>query len=230
MGIKKFDSKDLLAKAAADYIVELSAASIKESGQFSIALSGGTTPAVLFALLVKPPYVNQIDWKKTFIFWGDERAVPLDSPQNNAHNAKEDLLNHIDIPAENVFPIPTNLPPAEAAIRYENILKQFFKSDLPKFDLILLGMGDNGHAASLFPHTTILHEQQAIVKEVWVEEVNMNRISFTAPLINNARHILFLVAGKDKEDMLHKVLEGDYKPEDYPAQLIKGAKWFVSVE
>ena len=229
MQIKKFDSKDLLAKATADYMVELSAASIKERGQFSIALSGGTTPAVLFALLAKPPYVNQIDWKKTFVFWGDERAVPLDSPQNNAHNAKEDLLNHIDIPAENIFPIPTNLPPAEAAIRYENTLKHFFKSDLPKFDLILLGMGDNGHTASLFPHTTILHETQAIVKEVWVEEVNMDRISFTAALINNARHILFLVAGKDKADMLHKVLEGEYKPEDYPAQLIKGAEWFVSI-
>jgi 6-phosphogluconolactonase len=229
MQIKKFNSKDLLAKAAADYILELSAVAIKERGQFSIALSGGTTPAVLFALLVKPPYVNQIDWKKTFVFWGDERAVPLGSPQNNAHNAKKDLLNHIDIPAENVFPIPTNLPPAEAAVRYENTVKFFFKSDLPKFDLILLGMGDNGHTASLFPHTTILHEQQAIVKEVWVEEVNMDRISFTAPLINNARHILFLVAGKDKADMLHKVLEGEYKPEDYPAQLIKGAEWFVSI-
>ena len=230
MALKKFDSKDMLAKAAADYIVELAAESIKTHGQFTIALSGGTTPAVLFALLAKDPYVNQINWKKTFVFWGDERAVPLDSPQNNAHNAKEDLLNDIDIPAENIFPVPTNLPPAEAAIRYENILKQFFKSDLPKFDLILLGMGDNGHTASLFPHTTILHEQHAIVKEVWVEEVNMDRISFTAPLINNARHILFLIAGKDKADMLHKVLEGEYRPEDYPAQLIKGAEWFVSVE
>lgn len=229
MALRKFDSKDMLARAAADYIVELAAESVHAHGQFTIALSGGTTPAVLFALLVKPPYIDKIDWKKTFIFWGDERVVPLDSPQNNAHNAKADLLDHIDIPAENVFPIPTNLPPAEAAIRYENILKQFFKADLPKFDLILLGMGDNGHMASLFPHTTILHETHAIVKEVWVEEVNMERISFTAPLINNAKHILFLVAGKDKEDMLNKVLEGEYKPEDYPAQLIRGASWFVSV-
>lgn len=230
MAIKKFDSKEALALAAADYIAELSAASIKEEGQFTIALSGGTTPAALFALLVKEPYVNSIDWKNTFIFWGDERAVPLDSPQNNAHNAKEIWLDQIDIPEENIFPILSNLAPADAAADYEANLKTFFKTDLPKFDLILLGMGDNGHTASLFPHTSILHEKDAIVKEVWVEEVNMDRISFTAPLINNAKHILFLVAGKDKADMLHKVLEGEYRPEDYPAQMIKGAEWFVSVD
>ena len=124
--------------------------------------------------------------------------------------------------------IPVNETPKNAAIYYEATVKIFFKTDKPVFDLIMLGMGDNGHTASLFPHTTILHEEKALVKEVYVNEIKMDRISFTAPLINSAKHILFLVAGKEKESMLKKVLEGDYKPYEYPAQLIKNAEWFIS--
>lgn len=225
-----FESAGAVAKAAADYIVKLSGQSILENGKFTIALSGGSTPSALFALLANEDYRNVIDWKNVYVFWGDERCVPLNDKSNNSHVAKEILLNNVPVPLENVFPVPTDLHPANAAARYERILKLFFHSELPQFDLIMLGMGDNGHTASLFPHTTILHEQTAIVKDVYVEEVHMHRISFTAPLINNAKHILFLVAGKDKAPMLKTVLEGSYEPDNYPAQMIKGAEWFVSVE
>ena len=129
---------------------------------------------------------------------------------------------------KNIFIIPVDESPVNAAIYYEATIKIFFKSDKPVFDLILLGMGDNGHTASLFPHTTILQETKSLVKEVYVDEVKMYRLSFTAPLINNAKHILFLVSGNHKQPMLKKVLEGDYKPEEYPAQLIKNGEWFIS--
>ncbi len=223
-----FKNIDALAEAAAERILTLSKEAIKESGRFTIALSGGTTPATLFKLLATPHYSNAIDWKKVFVFWGDERCISVDSDQNNSHNAKLLLLDKVDIPSGNIFPVPVNEEPSIAAKHYEESIKRFFGSNEPRFDLILLGMGDNGHTASLFPHTTVLQETTALVKEIYVEEVKMDRITFTAPFINNAKHILFLVAGKDKAPMLKLVLEGEYKPEEYPAQLIKDAQWFIS--
>jgi 6-phosphogluconolactonase len=225
--IVKYKSVDLLAIAAADFFVKLAASSIKKNGKFMVALSGGSTPNSMYALLAEDAYSKKVDWKNVCIFWGDERCVPMNSNQNNSYQAKKILLNNIPIPKENIFPIPVKLAPAEAAAHYEETIKQFFKTDLPKFDLIFLGMGDNGHTASLFPHTSILAEKKAIVKEVYVEEIKMDRISFTAPLINNASNILFLVAGKEKTSMLQKVLKGPYLPKEYPAQLIKNARWFV---
>ena len=226
--ISYFDDPAQLAKVAADLIADLSADAIRERGRFTIALSGGNTPATLYALLAQEPYRSRIDWKKFYFFWGDERCVPACSKDNNSHNAKKALLDRVPVPAENIFPIQVNLPPAEAAAEYMQTLEDFFKDPNPKFDLILLGMGDNGHTASLFPHTTILHETKATVKEVNVEEVKMFRISFTAPLINHAAHILFLVAGKDKALMLKTVLAGPFEPDNYPAQLIKNADWYIS--
>ena len=225
--IERFNDPQEMAKAAADIIVKISAASIKERNRFSIALSGGNTPAILYALLAQQPYRDKIDWQRIFIFWGDERCVPANSKDNNSHNAKRDLLDHVPLPPENIFPVPVELTPEMAAAEYDQTLKDFFKDQLPQFDLILLGMGDNGHTASLFPHTNILHDTGALVKEVFVEEVNMWRISFTAPLINHAAHILFLVAGKEKEHMLKTVLDGPYRPDDYPAQLIRNATWLI---
>ncbi len=226
--ISYFDTPALMAKAAADLIVSLSADAIKKRGRFTIALSGGNTPAKLYALLAQEPYRRSIDWKKVYFFWGDERCVRTDSNDNNSYNAKKALLNHVPVPAENIFPVPVDLSHAEAALQYAQTLNNFFKEPTPKFDLILLGMGDNGHTASLFPHTTILHETKAIVKDVYVEEVKMYRISFTASLINHAAHILFLIAGKDKASILKTVLEGPFEPENYPAQIIKNADWYIS--
>ena len=226
--ITQFDNAELLAKAAADYFIQLANEAIQLKGKFTVALSGGNTPAAMYKLLATDFYSQQIEWKKCYFFWGDERCVPLTDVNNNSFNAKNILLNKVPVPKKNIFVIPVDESPVNAAIYYEATIKIFFKTDNPSFDLILLGMGDNGHTASLFPHTTILKETKALVKELYVDEIKMNRISFTPPLINNAKHILFLVAGKDKEPMLKKVLEGAYIPDEYPAQLIQNAEWFIS--
>jgi 6-phosphogluconolactonase len=230
--ISLFKDEDALSKAAADFIVALAAKKITENGKFTIALSGGNTPSNLFKLLATPAYSKQINWKNTFIFWGDERYVPVDDDRNNSHIAKKLLLNNVAIPAENIFIVPVKMPPSKAALHYEQTLKVFFKNQHPVFDLILLGMGDNGHTASLFPGTPILHEKKALVQDVYVEEVDMTRISFTAPLINSASNIMFLISGKPKAAMLHTVLETKKDIEKYPAQMIKAAKgnklyWYI---
>ena len=227
--ITYFDNADLLATAAAEYFIKIAQEAIALKGKFTVALSGGNTPAAMYKLLATDFYSEQIDWKKCYFFWGDERCVSLNDKDNNSFNAKNILLDKVPVPKKNVFIIPVNESPVNAAIYYEATIKIFFKTDKPVFDLILLGMGDNGHTASLFPHTNILKEEKKLVKEVYVAELKMDRVSFTVPLINNAKHILFLVAGKDKQPMLKKVLEGSYEPEEYPAQLIKNAAWFVSV-
>ena len=223
-----FDNADLLAKAAAEYFIKLADEAIKLKGKFTVALSGGNTPAAMYKLLSTEFYINRIDWKNIYFFWGDERCVALNDKNNNSYNAKNILLDKVSIPKKNIFIIPVDESPVNAAIYYEATIKTFFKTDKPVFDLILLGMGDNGHTASLFPNTTILQEAKALVKEVYVDEIKMDRISFTAPLINNAKHILFLVTGKEKQQMLKTVLEGKYEPEKFPAQMIKNAEWFVS--
>jgi 6-phosphogluconolactonase len=226
--ITYFNNTDLLAKAAAEYFIKIAKEAIELKGKFTVALSGGSTPGTMYQLLTDNFYNQQIEWKKCYFFWGDERCVPLNDKDNNAFTAKNILLDKVFVPKKNIFIVPVDESPVNAAIYYEATIKIFFKTDSPSFDLILLGMGNNGHTASLFPNTTILHEQKALVKEVYVNEIKMNRISFTAPLINNAKHILFLVAGAEKDTMLKKVLEGDYKPDEYPAQLIKNAEWFIS--
>ena len=226
--VTHFDNAELLAKAAAEYFIQSVNEAIQLKGKFAVALSGGNTPAAMYKLLATDFYSQQVDWKNCYFFWGDERCVPLNDKDNNSFNAKNILLDKVPVPKKNIFIIPVDESPVNAAIYYEATIKIFFKTDKPVFDLILLGMGDNGHTASLFPHTTILQETKALVKEVYVDEIKMNRVSFTAPLINNAKHILFLVAGKEKESMLKKVLEGEYKPDEYPAQLIQNAEWFLA--
>jgi 6-phosphogluconolactonase len=227
--ITNFDSAELLAEAAANYFVMLANENIEKNGKFTVALSGGNTPMALYKSLASPTFNNQIDWKKVFVFWGDERCVPLDSSENNAFNAKNDLLNKIKIPAKNIFIIPVEETPVNAAIYYEATIKIFFKTDKPIFDLILLGMGDDGHTASLFPFSTILQEKNKLVKEVFLADKNMWRVSFTAPLINQASHTLFLVVGKAKASMLDIILNGEKNIEKYPAQVIEDAEWLVSV-
>ena len=230
--ISVFENENLLSEAAADFLVSLSAENIKKNGKFSIALSGGKTPSTLFSLLATPKYNNAINWQQVFVFWGDERCVPADDENNNSYVAKQLLLNKVALPQKNIFTVPVNMPPAKAAHHYEQTLKIFFKTQFPLLDMILLGMGTNGHTASLFPKTPILKDTTALVKEVFVKEAGLHRISFTVPMINNAKNILFLVTGKEKASMLHTVLEGKYEPVKYPAQLVKPARgnklfWFV---
>ena len=193
--LKVFQTEDELNKSAVEFIIAISNKSLAAKGKFIIALSGGQTPEKLYSLLAELPFHEQIQWKKTFIFWGDERCVPLEDERNNAHRAKSILLGKVDIPLANIHFIPVNLSPAEAANKYEKGLKDFFGKDPLRFDLILLGLGENGHTASLFPGTKLIDEQSEGIREVYVEEEKMFRVTMTAPLIDQAHHILFLVTG-----------------------------------
>jgi 6-phosphogluconolactonase len=227
--VTHFDNLELLSQAAANYFVKLANDNIEKKGKFTVALSGGNTPMALYKLLASSIYSNQLNWKKVFIFWGDERCVALDSTNNNAFNAKNILLDKVPIPKKNIFIIPVDETPSNAAIYYEATIKIFFKTDKPVFDLILLGMGDDGHTASLFPHSNILQEKNKLVKEVFLAEKNTWRVSLTEPIINAAVHKLFLIAGKAKASMLDTILHGEKDYKKYPAQIIVDAEWFVAV-
>jgi len=229
--IQIFESTSQLFKTTADFILELSERSIKEKGRFTIALSGGNTPKKLYELLAKPPYIKKINWKNVFVFWSDERCVPASDEENNSHMAFLALLNNVPVPAENIFPVPVNFGPSKASIRYEQMIKSFFKTSKPSFDLILLGLGEDGHTASLFPGTEILLENKALVKQVFLKNKKSYRISFTVPLINNAKHVLFLVTGIEKSVIIQKLMLKPVKRNIFPAQLIKPLKgdlhWFL---
>lgn len=215
-----FPTAAALAKAAADLMIKISKQAIESRGRFVVSLSGGTTPENLFALLAKPPYREQILWNKTFIFWGDERFVPSDDKRNNANRATALLLDHIDIPAININPIPVDLNPDEAAKNYEAVITNFFGKEPPRFDLIFLGLGEDGHTASLFPGTDVVFENSQLVKEVYAAEQQMFRISMTPALINQARNIAFLVEGEKKAEILKTVLSAPQQPNKFPAQVI----------
>ena len=218
--ILMYDDKTVLEKAVAEKIILLAKKSITHHGKFSIALSGGSTPEGLYKLLATPFYANQLCWNKIFIFWGDERCVPMNDKRNNGFAAVNLLLHRVPVPLENIFRINTNLQPAQAALNYESEIKKHFNQALPSFDLILLGMGTNGHTASLFPNTDILKENVLLVKEVYVKEDNLWRVSFTVPIINNADHIIFMVSGKEKASMLQIIINGKKNTEAFPAQLV----------
>lgn len=222
-----FQTSESLAQAAADLMIKISIEAIESRGRFVVALSGGSTPESLFALLSKPPYRDQILWDQTFIFWGDERVVPSSSELNNAYRAKTLLLDKIIIPPINIYSIPVELEPAKAANEYESNLKKFFGKDSPSFDLIFLGLGENGHTASLFPYTDVVFENVKLVKEVYVAEQRMFRITMTPLLINQAHNIIFLVEGEKKAEILKTVLMGPQQPDKFPAQVISPEDGFI---
>jgi 6-phosphogluconolactonase len=219
--LKVFSTAEAMNESTARLLLDLAEKSVKERGRFVLCLSGGNTPLGLYTLLSMKPFSELVPWKRTYIFFGDERCVPSDDERNNAYMATSALLSKIDLPLSNIFPIPVDLPPAEAAKKYEESLQRFFGEEVPRIDLILLGLGDNGHTASLFPGTAVLSEKSRWVKEVYVDELNMYRITMTIPLINKARHVLFLVTGEDKSQILKTVLTAPFQPEKYPAQLIR---------
>ena len=232
--LQVFPTSYELNSAAVAFIIEAANEAIGVRGHFSIALSGGHTPEQLYALLAEAPYCDQMPWEKTFVFWGDERCVPIDDKRNNAYMAKLALLDKVNIPIENIHPIPINLTPADAAKKYEEELNIFFKDEPKHFDLILLGLGTNGHTASLFPGTPVVNEQTVGIREVYLPDDKMYRITMTAPLINLACNILFLVTGTEKTAILKAVLTGHYTPTLYPAQLIQPPEgilhWFADRE
>jgi 6-phosphogluconolactonase len=193
-------------------------------------LSGGNSPKHLYALLASGKYRERIPWKKIFFFFSDERFVPADDPQSNYRMAKETLFDPVGIPQRQVFAVDTSVSPSASARAYEEAIRRYFDADY-RIDLILLGLGDNAHTASLFPHADILNEKRSLVKAFFVQEVNQFRITFTAPLINHARAIAFLAYGAGKADAVFHTLREPYNPQEYPAQLIQPdagtVHWFL---
>jgi 6-phosphogluconolactonase len=213
-----------LFDAAAEEVVRAANEAVNERGKFTIALSGGSTPKSLFNLLATNARAT-LPWDRMYFFWGDERHVPPTDPDSNYRMADETMLSKIPVPATNVFRVEAENPSAEgAADAYEKTLRKFFQleaGDLPRFDLILLGMGPDGHTASLFPGTAALQEKKRLVVANWVEKLKTHRLSFTLPVLNAGRSVAFLVSGMDKATMLRTVLEEDVPAEQYPAKLVK---------
>jgi 6-phosphogluconolactonase len=196
---------------AAERFIGLASAAISERGHFFVALSGGSTPRPVYALLAEEPFVSRVDWTRVHVFWGDERCVPPDHPDSNYRMASRALLDHVPIPAENVHRIQGELLPQEAALVYRAELREVLGDDR-RFDLILLGMGTDGHTASLFPGAMALEERERDVVAVYVEKRTAWRVTLTLPLINAARHVMFLVSGAGKAPLLARVRAGDPLP------------------
>lgn len=204
-----------LAREAADRFVALARSAIAAHGRFTVVLSGGSTPRLLYEQLV----TQSIEWQSVHVFWGDERCVPPDHPDSNFGLAQRAWLSHIDIPAQNVHRLKGELDPAQAALQYEDELRAIFGA-LPRFDLILLGMGSDAHTASLFPHTPALDEQQRWVVAQYVEKLQADRLTLTPPVLNHAATVIFLITGSDKAAALQSVWHGPSDPRRFPAQII----------
>lgn len=223
--VKIFDSIEQLNFYAAERIVEIAADSIDSNGKFTIALAGGSTPKSLYRTLAGDECKNQIDWRKVYFFFGDERNVLSNNEESNFRMANENLLRPLKISDENIFRWQTELNDAEkTAADYERKIKNIFnltENELPRFDLILLGMGNDGHTASLFPFTKALEEDNKIAVANPVENLKTTRLTLSFPAINGARNVFFLVKGADKAETLREVLEGAFEPDKLPAQKVK---------
>lgn len=230
MHIAVFPDTDTLSHEAALYIVRVAQESIVTHGRFTVALSGGNTPKKLYSLLGEEPYRSQIDWNLVEIFWSDERCVPPDSPDSNFWLAQQVLLGKIPISSKQIHRMPADMEDRDAAsLLYTRDMQQTFGTDgVPAFDLMQLGMGPEGHTASLFPHQASLHEQQRLVMPVSVPKPPPPRLTFTPRILNAATHVLFLVTGTDKADAVQAVLEGEYQPDEYPAQIVQPVKGEVT--
>src|SRR4051794_18477305 len=220
-----YPDRDALNVGAAEFCAGVAREAIAVRGRCMVSLSGGSTPKSLYALLAKPHWNEQFDWKHIHLFWGDERCVPIDHPDSNFGMVRRELLSKIDISADNVHRFKTELnDPNAVAADYEKTVREVFAvqtPEIPTFDLALLGLGENGHTASLFPHSPALHEAARLVVADYVEEVKTYRLTMTAPLINASRQITFLVSGAAKAQVMKDVLEGPRRPEELPAQLIR---------
>jgi 6-phosphogluconolactonase len=224
-------SPALLAQHAADWITDLIEKTLATQPRFTIALSGGSTPKALHQLLAQPPLRDRIDWARVHVFWGDERYVTLTDERNNARMAYDTLLDHVPVRPEHVHIMRTDLPPAESMAAYADTLHRYFDGQPHTFDLVLLGMGDDGHTLSLFPGTAVVHEDTAWTSAYFLTQQDMYRLTLTAPVVNRAAAVAFLVAGANKAAPLREVLHGDYQPDTYPSQRIRPEPgtlvWFV---
>lgn len=223
MDIAIYPDTDTLSNRAADFIIHAANEAIVRHGRFTLALSGGSTPKKLYGMLGEPPYSTLINWSLVEVFWSDERNVPPDDPESNYHMANEVLLSKVPIPASQVHRMPADEAERDAASQAytETMQRVFGTGGIPAFDLVQLGMGPEAHTASLFPHQASLHEQKRLVMPVSVPKPPPPRLTFTPPLLNAARNILFLVTGAEKAEAVQAVLEGNYQPDEYPAQIVR---------
>ncbi len=223
--IEIFPDIEQLNNFAAEKFVEIAHEAIKKRGKFTVALAGGSTPKSLYKLLAGEKFKDKIDWESVFFFFGDERRVLPDDEESNFKMVDRNLLKPLDIPENQVFRWQTELKETEKiAEDYEETIKEFFalsKNIFPRFDLILLGMGADGHTASLFPFTKALKENKKIAVANWVETLHTNRLTMTFPTINNASNVIFLVGGAEKAGALREILQGDFQPDKFPAQKVK---------
>lgn len=231
--VRVFDDAESVARAAAERFAELAAQAIDERGAFAVALAGGTTPKRVYELLASDEWRDRVAWDKVHIFFGDERCVPADHADSNYRMANEALLSRVPLAPESVHRMEGRGDAAANARRYEDELRAFFGDDAawPRFDLVMLGMGDDGHTLSLFPHTAALNERSMWVVANHVEKLDAWRITLTAPAANAARLVLFLVAGGGKAARLREVILGPRDAERLPSQLIRPTEgmleWYV---
>lgn len=223
-----------LARRAAQYLVEMVGEALGAGDRARVAISGGTTPKAAFQMLADPhePWRARMPWDKLDLFWVDERAVPPDHPDSNYRMTREALLDHVPLHPDQIHRMEGELAPDVAAARYESMLRDTFRlegAEIPRFDLVALGMGPDGHTASLFPKTEALHELNRLVTANHVPQMDTWRITLTWPVINHASSVFFLIAGADKASVLHEVLTGPRDPERLPSQLIRPSSGILTM-
>lgn len=221
-----------VSHALAAWITDNIETTLKTKDRFTWVVTGGNSPKLLYELLAASPYKERIDWSKLHIFWGDERAVPYTDSRNNARMTFEQLLDHVPVVKAQVHLMKTdNISPEASAADYEKILHQYFPAEGTTFDLVLNGMGDDGHTLSLFPHTPVIHETKAWVTSFYLAAQEMYRITLTAPVVNRAHKVAFLTFGANKAHALQEVIKGARNVDMYPSQIIQPASgelhWFV---
>lgn len=239
-----FRDAEAAANAVAALFVEEAVRSVDARGRFSVVLSGGGTPRRTYESLSLSPFRGRIPWDRVHVFWGDERCVAPDDPRSNERMARAAFLDAVPLPADHIHPIRCGDAPAAAAARYDTSLRAFFSSPAAGLDLAFLGVGDNGHTASLFPHSPALAEQQRWATEVFVDAAagagttaageDMWRVTLTAPFLNTAATVVFLATGPAKAQVIKDVVEGPYDPDRLPAQLIRPVqgdlRWYLDEE
>lgn len=224
--IQIVENGEAVSRTAAEMMVSLALKKLQSKESFTVALSGGSTPKNMFAILANDAALrNQMPWDRVHFFWGDERHVPPDHADSNYRMTNEAMLSRVPVPPENIHRIRAENPDAgKAAEDYEQELRGFFKLEteqLPLFDCVFLGMGPDGHTASLFPGTKALHERERLVVSNWVDKFQSYRITMTTPVLNNADIVIFLVSGEEKAEPLRVVLEGEKQTDLFPSQLIE---------
>lgn len=214
-----------LSEQAARFFVDVARQAVGREGRFTVCLSGGSTPRSTYGLLVREPLRNAVSWRHVHIFWGDERCIPSDDPDNHYRMAWDLMLSKLPLPAENIHPVRGAASnPEGAAVEYEALLQSFFglaSHGIPSFDLIFLGMGADGHIASLFPGSAGLSESRRLVVSHYVSQLQATRLTLTLPVLNHARQIIFLVSGESKAPALRAVLQGGGTQEELPARLVR---------